>query len=70
MTVIEIFTHILVNTGMIAIAIGTVMMIEDLNDKRLQKNHNYDGKISSVVLLILIIIVYCLEASLYYTNLY
>ena len=43
MTVIEIFTQILVNAGMIAISIAAVMMIEDLNDKRLQKKDKYDG---------------------------
>ena len=70
MTVIEIFTQILVNAGMIAISIAAVMMIEDLNDKRLQKKYKYDGEITGVVLLLFMIIVYGLELSLYYTNLY
>ena len=70
MTVIEIFTQILVNAGMIAISIAAVMMIEDLNDKRLQKKYKYDGEITGVVLLLFMIIIYGLELSLYYTNLY
>ena len=70
MTVIEIFTQILVNAGMIAISIAAVMMIEDLNDKRLQKKYKYDGEITGVVLLLFMIIIYVLELSLYYTNLY
>ena len=70
MTVIEIFTQILVNAGMIAISIAAVMMIEDLNDKRLQKKDKYDGEITGVVLLLFMIIVYGLQLTLYYTNLY
>ena len=70
MTVIEIFTQNLVNAGMIAISIAAVMMIEDLNDKRLQKKYKYDGEITGVVLLLFMIIIYVLELSLYYTNLY
>jgi hypothetical protein len=70
MTVIEVFTHILTNTGMIAISIAIVMMIEDLNNKRLIKKNNYDGEISALVLLLFMIIVYSLQLSLYYNNLY
>lgn len=68
MTVIEIFTHILVNTGMIAISIMVVMLLEDLNSKRLAKKNNYDNGISPVVLLLFMVIVYGLELSLYYGN--
>ena len=69
MTVIEVFTHILTNAGMIAISIAIVMLIEDLNNKRLLKKNNYDGEISAIVLLLFMLIVYSLELSLYYNNL-
>jgi len=70
MTVIEVFTHILTNAGMIAISITIVMLIEDLNNKHLLKKNNHDGEISAIVLLLFMLIVYSLELSLYYTNLY
>jgi hypothetical protein len=46
------------------------MIIEDLNNKRLIKKNNYDGQISALVLLLFMIIVYSLQLSLYYNNLY
>lgn len=69
MTVHEIFTHILANIGMIAIALTIVMIIDTLNDKALSKQDRASEGITSIILIAFIVIIYTLEVSVFYLTL-